>query len=90
MPGKHWRQIVEDQVEGKVSLADEGEGGKEHCHQGDRLQEVGGNADQWGQTQPSPHPTHVQADACCIGGLHMLEGINLTNCLVPRNQSDQL
>ena len=54
-----------------MGLADEGEGSKEHCHQGDQLKEVGGNDDQWGQTQSSPHPSHVQADAGCIGGLHM-------------------
>ena len=39
MPGKHWRQIVEDQVEGKVSLADKGEDSKEQCHQGEWLEE---------------------------------------------------
>ena len=62
-----------------MGLADEGEGSKEHCHQGDRLKEVGGNADQRGQTQPSPNPSHVQKDASCIRGL-----------LMSGNQFDQL
>ena len=73
MPGKHRCQIVEDQVEGKVSLADKGEDGKEHCHQGEWLEESWRHADQWGQTQPSPNISHVQTDTCCIGGLHKPE-----------------
>ena len=73
-----------------MGLADEGEGNKEHCHQGEWLKKVGGNDDQRGQTQPSPNPSHVQADAGCIRGLHMSNGVDLTNLLVTVGQFDQL
>ena len=73
-----------------MGLADEGEDNKEHCHQGEWLKKVGGNADQWGQTQSSPHPSHVQKDAGCIGGLHISDGVDLTSLLVRGGQFDQL
>ena len=57
-----------------MSLADKGEDSKEHCHQGEWLEERSRHADQRGQAQASPNPSHVQTDTGCIGGLHKPEG----------------
>ena len=57
-----------------MSLADKGEDSKEHCHQGEWLEERCRHADQRGQAQASPNPSHVQTDTGCIGGLHKPEG----------------
>ena len=50
MPGKHWSQVVENQVKWQVGLAHEGEDGKEPGCKGQCLEEGGGNGDDGGKT----------------------------------------
>ena len=66
-----------------MSLADKGEDSKEHCHQGEWLEERCRHADQRGQAQASPNPSHVQTDTGCIGGLHKPEGQFVNLILIP-------
>ena len=72
VPGKHWCKVVEDEVEGKVGLADKGEDSQEHCHQGEKKEEDladPGKPDQGGQAKTFPYFDHVQKDAGYIGRL---------------------